>query len=72
MYRYSKSMARLPDFRVIGPSENRLESDMTDSPDFYSSEIRSDRFTEFCVPDFREIGSKKPTFLSRFPENRAV
>ena len=52
---------RLPDFRVIGPSENRLESDMADSPDFYISEIRGDRFTDFVftLPDYREIGSKK-------------
>ena len=40
---------RIPDFRVIRPSENRLKSDMSDSPDFYSSEIRGDRFTDFCV-----------------------
>ena len=40
---------RFPDFRVIGPSENRLKSDMSDSPDFYISEIRGDRFTDFCV-----------------------
>ena len=26
MYRYSKSMVTLPDFRVIGPSKIRLES----------------------------------------------
>ena len=26
------------------PSENRLESDMADSPDFFSSEIGGDRF----------------------------
>ena len=25
---------RFPDFRFIGPSEIRLESDMSDSPDF--------------------------------------
>ena len=47
MYRYSKSMVTLPDFRVIGPSEN--QSDMAVSPDFYSFEIRGDRFTDFCV-----------------------
>ena len=52
---------RIPDFRVIGPSENRLKSDMSDSPDFYSSEIRGDRFTDFvfALPDFRENGFKK-------------
>ena len=52
----------IPDFRDIGPSENRLKSDMSDSPDFYSSEIRGDRFTDFCVHTagfYREIGSKK-------------
>ena len=48
---------RFADFRVIGPSEIRLESDVTDSPDFYSSEIRGDRFV--TLPDHREIGSKK-------------
>ena len=40
---------RFSDFRVIGSSEIRLESDMSDSPDFYISEIRGDRFTDFCV-----------------------
>ena len=35
----------LSDFRVIGPSENRLESDIADSLDFYSSEVWDDRFT---------------------------
>ena len=40
---------RFADFRVIGPSEIRLESDMADSPNFYISEIRGDRFTDFCV-----------------------
>ena len=52
---------RIPDFQVIGPSENRLKSDMSDFPDFYSSEIRGDRFTDFVftLPDYREIGSKK-------------
>ena len=52
MYRYSKSTVTLPDFpifRVIGPSENRLKSDMTDSPNFSISEIRGDRFTDSCV-----------------------
>ena len=33
---------RIPDFRVIGPSENWLKSDMSDSPDFYISEMRGD------------------------------
>ena len=42
-------MVTLPDFRVIRTSEIRLESDMADSPDFYSSKIRCDRFTDFCV-----------------------
>ena len=34
---------------------------MADSPDFYSSEISDDRFTDFCVhtADFWEISSKK-------------
>ena len=49
---------RLPDFRVIGPSEIRLESDMSDSPDFKSSEIRGDRFTDFCVHIARLSGNR--------------
>ena len=63
MYRYSKSTVtlpefRIPDFRVIGPSENRLKSDMSDSPDFYSSEIRGDRFTDFCLHTARLSGNR--------------
>ena len=49
---------RIPDFRVIGPSENRLESDMSESPDFYSSEIRGDIFTDFCVHTPRFSGNR--------------
>ena len=49
---------RIPDFRVIGPSENRLKSDMSDSPDFYISEIRGDRFTDFCVHTTRLSGNR--------------
>ena len=49
---------RLADFRVIGPSENQLESDMADSPDFYISEIRGDRFTDFCVLTARFSGNR--------------
>ena len=52
MYRYSKSTVTLPEFpifRVTGPSENWLESDMSDSPNFYISEIRGYKFTDFCV-----------------------
>ena len=50
--------ARFPDFRVIGPSEIRLESDMADFPDFYISEIRGDRFTDFCVHTARLSGNR--------------
>ena len=49
---------RFPDFRVIGPSEIWLESDMSDSPDFYISEIRGDRFTDFCVHTARFSGNR--------------
>ena len=49
---------RIPDFRVIGPSEIRLKSDMSDSPDFYSSEIRGDRFTDFSVHTARLSGNR--------------
>ena len=59
MHRYSKSTVTLPDFRVIGPSEIRLVSDMPDSPDFYSSEIRGDRFTDFYVHTARFSGNRK-------------
>ena len=58
MYRYSKSTVTLPDLRVISPSEIRLESDMSDSPDFYISEIRGDRFTDFCVHTARLSGNR--------------
>ena len=52
---------RIPDFRVIGPSEIRLKSDMSDSPEFYSSESRVTDLPifVFTLPDYREIGSKK-------------
>ena len=49
---------RIPDFRVNGPSENRLKSDMSDSPNFYISEIRGDRFTDFCVHTARLSGNR--------------
>ena len=49
---------RIPDVRVIGPSKNRLKSDMSDSPDFYSSEIPGDRFTDFCVHTARLSGNR--------------
>ena len=58
MHRYSKSTVTLPDFRVIGPSEIRLESDMADSPDFYISEIQGDRFTDFCVHTAQFLGNR--------------
>ena len=41
---------RTPDFR--------LKSDMSDSPDFYSSEIPGDRFTDFCVHTARSSGNR--------------
>ena len=49
---------RIHDFRIIGPSENRLKSDMSDSPDFYSSKIRGDKFTDFCVHIARLSGTR--------------
>ena len=49
---------QIPDFRVNGPSENRLKSDMSDSPNFYISEIRGDRFTDFCVHTARLSGNR--------------
>ena len=52
MYRYSKSTVTLPnfpDFWVIWPSEIRVESDMADSSNFYSSEIWVKRCIDFCV-----------------------
>ena len=49
---------RFPEIRLIGPSENRLESDMADSPDFLSSKIRGDRFTDFCVHTARFSGNR--------------
>ena len=62
---------RIPDFRVIGPSENRLKSDMSDSPDFYSSEIQGDRFTDFCVHTPRFSGNRLQK-VGRLEKNRAV
>ena len=53
---------RIPDFRVIGPSEIRLKSDMSDSlpifivPKFGVTDLPIFVFT---LPDYREIGSKK-------------
>ena len=73
MYRYSKSMVTLPDFRFSGdrPSENRLESDMADSPDFFSFEIRGDRFTDFCVHTARFSGNRLQK-VGKLEKNRAV
>ena len=58
MFQIYGHTTRLPDFRVIGPSEIRLESDMSDSPDFYISEIRGDRLTDFCVHTARLSGNR--------------
>ena len=49
---------RYPDFRVIGPSENPLESDTANSPYFYGSEIRDDRFTDFNVHTAQFSGNR--------------
>ena len=58
MFQIYGHTTRFPDFRVIGPSEIRLESDMADSPDFFYSEIRGDRFTDFCVDTARFSGNR--------------
>ena len=58
MFQIYGHTTRLPDFRVIGSSEIWLESDMSDSPDFYISEIRGDRFTNFCVHTARLSGNR--------------
>ena len=58
MFQIYGHTTRLPEFRVIGPSEIRLESDMSDSLDFCISEIRGDRFTDFCVHTARLSGNR--------------
>ena len=53
---------RFPEIWLIGPSENRLESDMADSPDFLSSEFRRDRYTDSHSPIFGKSAKKcRPT-----------
>ena len=49
---------RLPDFRVIGPSEIRLKSDLADSPIYIVPKFG---WTDLPItlPDFREINCKK-------------
>ena len=49
---------RLSEFRVIGPSDNRLESDMADSTDFYIFKIRGNGFTDFCVHTAQFSGNR--------------
>ena len=59
MYRYSKSTVTLPDFPIFGLSvPPKFGWSLTDSPDFYSSEIRGDRFTDFCVHTARFSGNR--------------
>ena len=71
MFQIYGHTTRLPDFRVIGPSEIRLESDMSDSPDFYISEIRGDRLTDFCVHTARLSGNRLKK-VGRLEKIRAV
>ena len=60
MYRYSKSTVTLPDLPIFGLSGPPKigESDMSDSPDFYNSEIRDYRFADFCVHTARLSGNR--------------
>ena len=58
IFRIYGHTTRLSEIRLIGPSENRLESDMSDSPDFFSSEIWGDRFADFCVHTTRFSGNR--------------
>ena len=55
IFRIYGHTTRLSEIRLIGTSENRLESD---SPDFYISEIRGDRFADFCVHTARFSGNR--------------
>ena len=57
MYRYSKSTVNLlPDLPIFGLSgPPKIGSD---SPDFYSSEIRDYRFADFCVHTARLSGNR--------------
>ena len=49
IFRICSQTTRFPEIWLIRPSENQLESDMADSPNFFSSEIRGDRSADFCV-----------------------
>ena len=55
MFRFSESVVTIPDFLKFGLSGP------FDSPDFFSSEIQSDRIADFVITlhHFLEIGSKK-------------
>ena len=51
---------RYPDFQVIRPSENPLESDTANSPIFMVPNFVTDLpILMFTLPNSREIGSKK-------------
>ena len=61
MHRYSKSTVTLCDFPIFGlsgPPKFGESLDMSDSPDFYISEIRGDSFTDFCVHTARLSGNR--------------
>ena len=57
IFRFCGHTMRLSKIWLIRPSKNWLESDMADSPNFFSSEIRGDRFTDFCVHTARFLGN---------------
>ena len=74
MFRFSESVVTLPTFpiiQLIWPSKNRLESDMANSPDFFSYNIRDDRFTDFWVHTAQFSGNRLKK-VSRLEKNHEV
>ena len=61
MFQIYGHTTRFADFRVIGPSEIRLDSDITDSPDFIFPKfgVTDLPIFVFTLPDYQELGSKK-------------
>ena len=61
MFRFLEFVVTLPDFPKLGLSENWLESNMADSPDFIVPKfgVTDLPIFVFTLPDFQEISSKK-------------
>ena len=68
IFRICGHTTRLTEIQLIRLSENWLQSDMADSPEFFSSEIRCDRFADFCFHTSRFPGNFST--MSKAPQTR--